>query len=127
MISISSEELIKYHNEVYIQLNHKRQYFPFDPTSKLSQLRVLALDSPNFSPVDSKNTFAINELIVDAEIYDNLDGTIDSALDDQNVLEFVHSQKLHKLNFLEEIKLKGIRLKQDKESIDRNKTMTMNY
>lgn len=127
MISISSEELIKYHNEVYIRLNHKRQYFPFDPTSKLSQLRGLTQDPPNFSPVDSKNTFAINELIVDAEIYDNLDGTIDSALDDQNVLEFVHSQKLHKLNFLEEIKHKGIKLKQDKESIDKNKTMHMNY
>lgn len=125
MISISAKELIEFHNNVYIAKNPDKSYVQFDLTSTLSALHPTG---PTMNHVNNEDhtTLAIDELIVDAEIYDTLDAT-ENITDDQNVLEFVHSQKLHKQNFLEEIKQKGIKRKQDHNNVSTKVTTPMNY
>lgn len=124
LMLITVKDLISYHNDVYIEECKSRGLGKIDPNSPFTALKYLLQPA---SPNKSK-PIVVDELIVDAEIYDRHSGNIDSTMNNQNVLDFVHSQKLHKQNFLEEIKQKGLTRKVDSNKLrDEKPRPPMNY
>lgn len=118
-ITISNLEFLQYHEKIYTidsKYDYVRQYIQ----SKSGDFYIRdntekALELAKGSPERNDETFSkqsgleLSNLIIDADTLEQNTACNEDYIDDENVRDYVESQKLHRLQFLKEIHEKGLR------------------
>mmetsp|Transcript_5447 Transcript_5447/g.6338 ORF Transcript_5447/g.6338 Transcript_5447/m.6338 type:complete len:138 (-) Transcript_5447:3353-3766(-) len=135
-ITISNLEFLQYHNNVFKNGDDKNNIRAFIE-SKGSSFRVKDMNSPlsgsNSGTLASTEIYKgpqgieLSNLVIDTDTLErNMAYDDDNIIEDENVREYIDSQKAHKLRFLKEVQERGLRTKHN-DTNDNDKVVHLNY